>query len=95
MLADDIDNSDKTLSKNLDELLGAENNKRTQQSFYALWYFLKGLAPYSVRENRKEIRRQIRALFGAMQSDITIEEFNNKVEKFRSQYEKKEETDSL
>lgn len=91
LLADNMDDSDKTLSKNLDELLGAENNKRTQQSFYALWHFLKGLAPNSLRENQKEIRRQVKELFSAMQSDIKTEEFNTKVEDFRSQYEKKEE----
>ena len=93
LLAEDMVNGDKTLSKNLDELLGAENNKRTQQSFYALWYFLNGLAPNSLRDNRKEIRRQVRKLFCAMQSDIKTEEFNAKVEYFRSHYDKKEGTD--
>lgn len=89
LLTDDMDDGDKTLSKNLDELLGAENNKRTQQSFYALWYFLNGLASHSLCDNRKEIRRQVRELFYAMQSDINTEEFNAKVEYFRSQYERK------
>lgn len=92
LLGDDMDDGDKTLSKNLDELLGAENNKRTQQSFYALWYFLNGLTSNSMRDNRKEIRRQVRELFSAMQSDIKTEEFDAKVEFFRSQYEKKEGT---
>ena len=92
LLGDDMDDGDKTLSKNLDELLGAENNKRTQQSFYALWYFLNGLTSNSLRDNRKEIRRQVRELFSAMQSDIKTEEFDAKVELFRSQYEKKEGT---
>lgn len=39
LLSDKGDSSEKTLSKNLDMLLGIENNRRTQQSFYALWYF--------------------------------------------------------
>lgn len=92
LLAEDKDDSDRILSKNLDEMLGVENKKRTQQGFYALWHFLKGLAPNNLHDNRKEIRRQVRDLFSAMQSDIKIEEFNTKVEYFRSQYKKKEET---
>ena len=43
LLIDEEDDSDKTLNKNLDEMLGVENGKRTQQSFYVLWYFLKEL----------------------------------------------------
>ena len=43
LLSDEGDSSEKTLSKNLDMLLGIENNRRTQQSFYALWYFFNGL----------------------------------------------------
>lgn len=92
LLTDDKDDSDKTLSKNLDEMLGVENKKRTQQSFYALWHFLKGLAPNRLRDNRIKIRQQVKELFNAMQSDIKMEEFNTKVEDFRLQYEKKEET---
>lgn len=88
LLADNMDDSDRILSKNMDELLGAENNKRTQQSFYALWHFLKGLAPKRLYENRKVVRQQVRELFSAMQSDINIDEFNAKVDKFRMQYEK-------
>ena len=89
LLSDD-DVSDKALSKNLDEMMGVENNKRTQQSFYALWYFLKGLDSESILNNRKEIRRQIRELYGSMSSGITVDDFKKKVESFRAQYEKKD-----
>ena len=91
LLRDENDNSEKTLSKNLDELLGVENYKRTQQSFYALWYFLNGLDHSSFINNKSEIRRQVRDLFNSMSSDITMEDFNNKVETFRAQYKNKEE----
>lgn len=90
LLRDENDNSEKTLSKNLDELLGVENYKRTQQSFYALWYFLNGLDHSSFINNKSEIRRQVRDLFNSMSSDIRMEDFNNKVETFRAQYKNKE-----
>lgn len=95
LLADDKDYSDKTLSKNLDELLGVENGKRTQQSFYVLWYFLRGLDTKSLNYYRKQIRREVRQLFGAMTLDISVEEFNSRVDKFRAQYEKKDEPETL
>ncbi len=88
LLTDEKDDSDKTLSKNLDELLGAENNKRTQQSFYVLWYLLHGLDSRCFKENRMTIRQEVRKLFASMSSgEITIEGFNEKVANFRQQYE--------
>lgn len=91
LLSDENDDREKTLSKNLDELLGVENNKRTQQSFYALWYFLNGLDYSSFTNNKGKIRKQVRDLFNSMSSDIMMEDFNNKVENFRMQYKNNEE----
>lgn len=86
VLTDGEDSTDKTLSQNLDEILGAENNKRTQQSFYVLWYFLNGLNPKSMKFFSKQIRKQVRQLFLIMSSDISTEDFIAKVDFFRSQY---------
>ena len=86
LLSADEDSSDKTLSKNLDEMLGIENGKRTQQSFYVLWYFLKGLDPKKIVKNRKITRGEVRKLFLAMQMNVTIENFNLLVNSFRSHY---------
>jgi uncharacterized protein with ParB-like and HNH nuclease domain len=91
LLSDDKDDSEKSLSKSLDELLGVENGKRTQQSFYVLWYFLRGLDSKSLSYYRKQIRREVRQLFSAMTLDITVEEFNERVNKFREQYVLSEE----
>lgn len=93
LLMDDEDNSGRILSKNLDEMFGIENNKRTQQSFYALWYFLNGLDTNSFINNKLKIRTQVRNLFSSMSSDISMEDFNNKVEDFRAQYKSKEENE--
>lgn len=95
LLTDDKDGSAKTLSKNLDELLGIENGKRTQQSFYALWYFLNGLDPNSFHNSKMNIRVQIRELFDAMSSDITIEKFKKKVENFRVLYKNNKDVDMI
>lgn len=88
LLTDDKEDNDKTLSKNLDELLGVENNKRTQQSFYVLWYFLHGLDGRCFINNKKAVRQEVRDLFSSMSEEgITVELFNDKVEKFREKYE--------
>lgn len=95
LLTDDKDGSEKTLSKNLDELLGIENSKRTQQSFYALWYFLNGLDKNSFHNSKMEIRAQIRELFDTMSSDITMEDFKKKVENFRVLYKNNKDADMI
>lgn len=90
LLTDEKDDSDKTLSKNLDEMLGVENGKRTQQSFYVLWDFLKGLDIKSINYYRQQIRREVRLLFSAMPLDIAVDDFNARVDRFRAQYENKD-----
>ena len=96
LLSDDNEDKEKTLSKNLDELLGAENNKRTQQSFYVLWYFLHGLDVSCFKENKKVIRKEVRELFNNMSAlGITVEAFNAKVDNFREKYKTYGEQDVL
>lgn len=88
LLTDGNDDSEKTLIKNLDELLGGvENNRRTQQSFYVLWYFLHGLDSHSFKENKKAIRQEVKDLFGSMSEEgITVDAFNENVNCFREKY---------
>ena len=93
LLTDDEDDSDKTLSRNLDEMLVVENGKRTQQSFYALWYFISGLKCESFKTNGKQMRQDIRTLFLSMSSDISTVEFNRCVDEFRMKY--KSERDEI
>lgn len=96
LLTDDTEESDKTLSKNLDELLGVENNKRTQQSFYVLWYFLHGLDGCCFKASRKSIRQEVRGLFSCMSAEgITVEAFNEKVKEFRKKYINHDEPEPL
>lgn len=89
LLTDDDDDSDRTLSKNLDEILVVENGKRTQQSFYALWYFISGLKTESFKTNARQMRRDVRELFLSMSSDISTTMFDNQVAEFRAKYDSK------
>lgn len=96
LLREDKDDNDKTLSKNLDELLGVENNKRTQQSFYVLWYFLHGLDSRCFKENRLTIRQEVRELFNSMSEDrITVDSFKKKVDDFRGRYKSYGEQETM
>ncbi len=88
LLTDDKDGNDKSLTQTLDEIFGMENYRRTQQGFYALWHFLKGLDRNSLCNNKKEIRIQLKNLFNMMSSDISVEDFNKHVDDFRTQYKK-------
>lgn len=87
LLSDEENRSDKNLSKNLDDIMGVDNGKRTQQSFYVLWYFLNNLDPNCILKNKMQIRKGVRALFEAMSTDISTEEFDQKVNSFRILYE--------
>lgn len=86
LLIDDGDYSDKALSSALDDLMGIENGKRTQQSFYVLWYFLNDLEQKNIIHNRDQIRKDIRRLFDAMSTEISVEEFNQMVRNFHTLY---------
>lgn len=91
LLSDEGDSSEKTLSKNLDMLLGIENNRRTQQSFYALWYFFNGLDRENFCKKQKEIIVKTKELFKAMSSDIKRTDFIKMVDDFRTQYKNNED----
>lgn len=96
LLEDSQDTNDKTLNKNLDEMMGGvENGRRTQQSFYVLWYFLRSLDANSIFYYNKQIRKEVRQLFLIMSSDISTEDFINQVDRFRSQYIKSEKMELL
>lgn len=86
LLIDDGDYSDKALSSALDDLMGIENGKRTQQSFYVLWYFLNDLELKNIIHNRDQIRKDIRHLFDAMSTEISVEKFNQMVRNFHTLY---------
>lgn len=63
LLSKEGDETEQVLNKNLDDLFHVENGRRTQQSFYALWYFLFDISERSIKDNRHIIREKIKNLF--------------------------------
>lgn len=77
---------DITLTKALDDILLSENGKRTQQSFYALWYFIHSLSATSIKEKAIELRTDIKQLLKIMSSNIEIDVFKEHLGKIISKY---------
>jgi len=86
-LISDSDNlSTNTLNKNLDFIFNIEKGRRTQQGFYALWYFLYDISLSAIESNKKEIRDGLRQLFTEMSDIKTKLDFDKKVLKFRTRF---------
>jgi len=62
--------------------------KRTQQSFYALWYFLSKINFDSIKENKKEIRTDLKKLFISMNLTESKEKFDQNIDAFWNKYKK-------
>lgn len=86
LISDDINTTHAVLSKNLDDMLMVANSRRTQQSFYALWYFLFDIPFQSVDSNRKHIRENIKELFVYMSDIEDKSTFERHVLKFKENY---------
>lgn len=80
------DSSIQTLNKNLDNLFLIGNGRRTQQSFYALWYFLFDIPLDSINKNKEGIRNDIKNLFQLMTNVEDKTTFENKVQLFKNNY---------
>lgn len=87
---DDDDSSSSTLSKNLDEIFMIGNARRTQQGFYALWYFLFDIPFESIQKGKLQIRNSLRSLFSYMTNIEDKSTFEQYVLDFKSQYLAKE-----
>lgn len=76
-------NKDKSLAQNLDYILSVENGRRTQQSLYALWFFLNEISESSIAISQTDIVQQTRNLFKKMNSVNNIVEFEQAVSIYR------------
>jgi len=86
LLSDSRDTSASSLNKNLDEIFNIENGRRTQQAFYALWYFLYDI-PFEIIEDKKiEIRNNLKLLFKDMTGIENRQAFDTNVSKFKAKY---------
>lgn len=79
----------KNLALSLDYLLCVDNGRRTQQSLYALWYFVNEVDVDNIISNSKEIVEDIRGLFTQMNKVKNIYEFNASVIRFKQKHIKK------
>ncbi|WP_103867372.1 DUF262 domain-containing protein [Aquimarina sp. I32.4] len=86
LVSDSDDSSTPSLIKNLEEILIVVKGRRTQQTFYALWYFLFDI-PFDVIDRLKsEIRNDLKSLFKDMAGIESKEVFHSNISKFKSKY---------
>jgi hypothetical protein len=70
-----------TLNKNLEYLFGTES-RRTQQSFYALWYFLTNISLSKILREQTQIIADLKQLFELMNGVSSKTNFESSVDDF-------------
>lgn len=78
--------SNNILSKNLDDILMVAKGRRTQQSFYALWYFLFDIPINSIERNKSGIKNDLKKLFVYMANIEDKATFEQHVKSFKEKY---------
>ena len=73
------------LNQGLNKLLDIES-KRTQQGFYALWYFLSKTSIDNIANNSKKVHENIVNLFKLMKEVDNKKKFIKEVKKFWKAY---------
>ncbi|WP_291046520.1 DUF262 domain-containing protein [Empedobacter sp. UBA1574] len=76
----------KNLALNLDYILCVDNGRRTQQSLYALWYFVNEISIDVIKYEAKPITTDLRSIFSLMNNVESIDIFNENVGKFKTKY---------
>lgn len=79
------------LNKHLEEILNVVKRRRTQQAFYALWYFLFDISLDIILKMKIQIRKDLKRLFQDMAGIESKEIFLSNVTEFKSKYSKKSE----
>ncbi|NVM65080.1 hypothetical protein FHW88_003384 [Mucilaginibacter sp. SG538B] len=74
------------LNANLDNIFLVENGRRTQQAFYALWYFLYDIPASIIETDKQAIREELRKLFAAMTETASKADFDSKVKRFKNKF---------
>jgi uncharacterized protein with ParB-like and HNH nuclease domain len=86
IVGDDASSSE-ILNNNLEKVLNiSTTGRRTQQSFYALWYFLNKISISSIGNDREEIRNDLKNLFFSMNDVKKKEDFSDLIEVFWKKY---------
>lgn len=86
LLTDSGDTLAIDLNKNLDLIFNIENGRRTQQAFYALWYFLYDIPLETIQNSKTEIRNNLKSLFIDMTGIENKQLFDVNVIAFKKKY---------
>jgi hypothetical protein len=86
LLSDSKSTTTLALNKNLDDIFNIENGRRTQQAFYALWYFLYDVSFETIESKKIDIRNNLKSLFNDMTGIENRQIFDTNVSKFKSKY---------
>lgn len=74
------------LSKELENLLSFESNKRTQMMFYVLWMLLHDLSYRKLEDNRDNVVNNVKEIVSMLSNDSDIDKFKGAVRLFRQRY---------
>ncbi|KAA6320013.1 hypothetical protein EZS27_030157 [termite gut metagenome] len=86
LLSDSCDTTHQKLNKNLDDIFMIGNGRRTQQSFYALWYFLFDISFEKIKKDKINIRSNVKQLFSKMTDIKDKQTFEEQVFAFKNNY---------
>ncbi len=86
LLSDENDSTSVIINKNLDGIFKIENGKRTQQGFYALWYFLFDIPFDIIQEKKHFIREDLKSLFLKMTEVESKQDFDAAIAAFKLKY---------
>lgn len=86
LFSDTNDSSTSNLNKNLEETLNIVKGRRTQQAFYALWYFLFDMPSEAIDRLKIEIRNDLKSLFKDMAGIESKDLFHSNIAEFKSRY---------
>lgn len=86
LISDSNDTTISSLNKNLEDILNTVKGRRTQQAFYALWYFLFDIPFDVIQSSKVEIRNGLKSLFNDMAGIESKEAFQTNIAKFKLRY---------
>ncbi len=85
---DDIDKLNEYLRTELNKLFHLKTARRSTQSFYTLWVILNDIGLEMVKKHRKELKNEIRFIFGSMKNIQTdgLAAYKDILFKFKDEY---------
>ena len=75
-----------SLNESLNDLLRADNGKRTQQNFYILWVILRGLQIPQDKNLSQVIKKAVMGLMDDLHTTLSVEAYISKIKQFRAPY---------